>query len=188
MPQNWRYRLLKPAWHMWEKPNSGPLEEPIWASKHRAISLALQTLICICLPPLCTSSDNSRKQLYSQALGEIEKPGRSLPVFPPLLQFDSKDTTQSQSLPAFHGFHGSLWNQLWLPAGLNMEKLVCALMLPLGLQENAASLIGAQYARCQYMAVIYSMSNEQAQWRGLLSTIKPDGYKQWLEAINSVQH
>lgn len=32
-----------------------------------------------------------------------------------------------------------------------------------GLQESAASLIGAQYARRQRMAVIYSMSNEQAQ-------------------------
>lgn len=71
-----------------------------------------------CLPvPLCTSSDN-RKKLYSQALGEIEKPARSLPVFPPLLQFDNKDTTQSQSLLAFHGFHESLWNQpTTLPAG-----------------------------------------------------------------------
>lgn len=146
------------------------------------------------------ASGNSRRKLYSWALRKIEKPARCLPLFLPLFLCDREGTM----LPRFHQlFIVSLMGSSFplRPKGSWVSSLP---RLPVdltehgdvglwgdvvtGLPESAASLIGAQYARRQRMAVIYSMSNEQAQWRGLLSTIKPDGCKQWLEAINSVRH
>lgn len=130
---------------------------------------------------------------------------RQSPILSPQCQFYGKGTMLSQSLALFHQLfircligssfplpskwaRGSQFTRPPCGSNRTWTSWSASQCLPLRLCKNEASLIEAQYARCQCISVIYNMSNVQTQWRGLLSTTKPDGCKQWLEAINSIQH